>query len=347
LENPTIRPKLRPDAPRYRPLAIMRLPIILTLLLALASLATARVRVDGIAAKAHGEIVTMSELNIKLGPIQSVLMAQFPRKGPAYEAQLKEVRDTMLDELIDRAIIYGQFKDRIAAIPEHLVDQEVEKIVRNVYAGNEKLFNDYLRATGLTRAKFKEQQRKELLVQMVKSQHYGDLPPVTAAERNAEYAKWKIANRDREKDVATYQKIYIPKKNLLDPAATPEDQLELAESIVKQLKEGADFAELAKEHSVDAQASEGGLWEDVPRTDMSHEFGFVVFETKGHDLIGPLEDRNGYTIVKVKSRKLGPADPLSKVRDTIEKRVNDRKKKAEFDKWMKKVRSRKMVQKKI
>lgn len=305
------------------------------------------VRVDGIAAKAHGEIVTMSELNIKLGPIQSVLMSQFPRKGPAYEKQLSEIRSQMLDELIDRAIIYGQYKDRINAIPDYLVDEEVEKIIRNVYAGNEKLFNAYLKATGLTRAKFKEQQRKEILVSMVKSQHYGELPPVTQSELNKEYANWKIANRNREKDVATFYKIYIPKQNLSDPSATPEQQLELAEDIAKKIKAGADFDALAKENSIDAQASEGGLWKDVPRTDLVHEFGFVVFETEGNEVMGPLEDQNGYTIVKVVSRKLGPADPLSKVRDTIEKRVNDRKKKAEFDKWMEKLRKNKMVRKNV
>lgn len=320
---------------------------ILATVIALTHSPAAPVKVDGIAAKAHGEVVTMSELNIKLGPIQSVLMSQFPRKGPAYEAQLEEIRSQMLDELIDRAIIYGQYKERISAIPDHLVEEEVEKIIRNVYAGNEKLFNAYLKATGLTRAKFKEQQRKEILVSMVKAQHYGDLPPVTQSELNKEYAEWKTPNRDRSKDVGTYYKIYIPKQDLNDPTVTPEQQLELAESIVKQLKDGADFEALAKEHSVDAQASEGGLWKDIPRTDLVHEFGFVVFETTGHEVMGPLEDQNGYTIVKVVSRKLGPAAPLSKVRDTIEKRVNDRKKKAEFDKWMDKTRKNKMVKKNI
>src|SRR5690606_474867 len=102
-----------------------------------------------------------------------------------------------------------------------------------------------------------------------------------------------------------------------------ESQLKLAEELAEQLAKGADFAELAKKHSVDSQAEEGGLWKDVPRTDMSHEFGAVVFETDGNQVMGPLEDRFGYTIVKVVNRKLGPSEPLSKVRAEIEKRVDD------------------------
>ena len=305
------------------------------------------IRVDGIAAKANGEIITMSELNIKLGPIQSVLMSQFPRKGQIYEKNLKEVRDKMLDELIDRAIIYSEYKDRIVAIPDQMVDKEVERIVNNVYAGNEKLFQDYLRATGLTLAKFKEQQRKEILVSMVKSQHYGDLPPPSQAELRKDYAEWKIPNRDRTKDKATYRKIYLLKQDPSDFTVTPESQLELAEELAKKLEDGADFAALAKEHSEDFKADEGGLWEDVPRTDMAHEFGFVVFETLGNEVMGPLEDRGGYTLLKVVDRDFGPSKPLSEVEDIIEKRVNDRKKKAEFDKWMSKVREDKMVEKNL
>lgn len=320
---------------------------ILALLLLTSLLTAAPTRVDGIAAKAHGEIITMSELNIKLGPIQSVLMSQFPRKGATYEAQLKLVRDKMLDELIDRAIIYNQFKDRIDAIPDHMVEAEVDRIVSTVYAGNDKLFRDYLRATGLTREKFKEQQKKEILVSMVKSQHYGDLPPPTDAELRKDYAEWKIPNRDRTKDKATYRKIYIRKLDPSDPTVTPESQLELAEEIAKKLENGADFAELAKEHSTDLEAENGGLWEDVPRTDMAHEFGFVVMETTGNDVMGPLEDPYGYTLVKVVERDFGPSKPLSEVRDIIEKRVNDRKKKAEFDKWMDKVREDKMIKKNL
>lgn len=300
-------------------------------------------RVDGIAAKAHGELVTMSELNIKLGPIQSVLNAQFPRRGPAYEAELAKIRSQILDELIDRAIIYSQFKDRLGMIPDHLVEEEVDRIVNTVYAGDEKLFRDYLRATGLSRAKFKEQQKKEILVTMVKSQHYGDLPPPSSAELRKEYNEWKLPNRDRTKDRATYQKIYLRKFDPRDPTVTPESQLTRAEELVKKLQNGADFAELAKTYSDGFKADEGGLWKDVPRTDMVHEFGFVVFETEGTEVMGPLEDRKGFTIVRVKDRDFGPAKPFAEVRDLMEKRVNDEKKKAEFEKWMAKVRKDKMI----
>ncbi|YCM44278.1 peptidylprolyl isomerase [Verrucomicrobiaceae bacterium 227] len=301
------------------------------------------IRVNGIAAKANGEIITMNELMIKVAPLQSVLMARFPRRGAAYEAQLGELRNNILDELIDRAIIFSEFKDRIKALPDHEVESEVNRIIQNVYSGDEKLFRDYLKATNLTRAQFKEQQRKELLVQIVRSQHFGDVPPPKEAELQKEYQQWAIANRDRTKDVATYKRLYLPKAD----GNGPDAQLKLAEDLGTKLKAGGDFAAAAKEYSRDSHAEDGGLWEDVPRTDLNHEFGFILFESEGNDVIGPFEDPYGFNLIQVVKRKYGPAKPFGEVRNEMKKRVESEKKKANFEEWMKKMRTRAVIQKLI
>ncbi len=297
------------------------------------------IRVNGIAAKVNGDVITMNELMIKLAPVQSTLMAQYPRRGATYEMILKKQRDELLDELIDRTIIYTEYKDRITNIPDQAVEEDIQNYINRVYAGDDALFRKYLQATNLTRDQFKEQQRKELLVQIVRSQQFPDLAPPTEAELKKEYGEWKIKNRDRKKDVGSYLKIYLRK------GIDKEASLQKAEHIVAELKAGGNFAALAKEYSTDSRASDGGLWKDVPRTDLNHEFGFIVFDIPGEEITGPLEDQFGFTILKVVERKLGPAEPLSKVREKIKSLVNARKKKASFDIWMKKLRNRTPVEK--
>jgi|GEM_PF-377499 len=304
---------------------------------------TGPILVNGMAAKTNGELITMNELMIKVAPLQSVLMARFPRRGPSYDAQLKELRNSILDELIDRAIIFSEFKDRIKALPDHEVESEIDRIIQNVYGGNEKLFRDYLKATNLTRDQFKEQQRKELLVQIVRSQHFGDVPPPKDAELRKEYQQWAIANRDRTKDVATYKRIYLPKAD----GDGPEAQLKLAEELGENLKAGGDFEAAAKQNSRDSHAEDGGLWEDVPRTDLNHEFGFILFESEGNDVIGPFEDPSGFNIIQVVKREYGPAKSFEEVRDEMKKRVESEKKKANFEEWMKKMRARALIEKMI
>ena len=305
---------------------------------------TGPIRVNGVAAKVNGDVITLNELMIKLAPVQSVLMTRFPRRGPAFERQLSEVRSGILSDLIDRTIIFTEFKDRVKAFSDREIEDEVKQIVKRNFDGDEELFRKYLKATNLTRSQFKEQQRKELLVKIVRSQHFGDVPPPREPELREEYKRWAVENRDRKKDVGTYKRIYL-RKDLGGGAAA---QLKLSEEIFEKIKSGSAFEEMAVKYSNDAKAEEGGLWKDIPRTDLNREFGILLFETDTNEVIGPLEDNFGFNIIQVTKRQLGPPEKsFEEARDLIKRIIDTDKKKANFEKWMKKMRSRATIQKMI
>jgi len=153
--------------------------------------------------------------------------------------------------------------------------------------------------------------------------------------------------RDITGDALEGHKIYIQKLDPNNPLITPEIQLQLAEGIVKQIKNGADFEELARQHSADSFAQDGGKVEKTPRTDLSPAFAAILMETDEGVLLGPLEDARGYTIVRVDKKYYGPVPPLSKVRKSIEARVRTRKNKAKQDRWVKRLMANAMIDKKI
>lgn len=302
------------------------------------------IRVNGVAAKVNGDVITLNELMIKLAPVQSVLMTRFPRRGPNFERQLSEVRSGILSDLIDRTIIFTEFKDRVQAFSDREIEAEVKQIIKRNFDGDEELFRKYLKATNLTRSQFKEQQRKELLVKIVRSQHFGDVPPPRETELREEYKRWAVDNRDRKKDVGTYKRIYL-RKDLGDGEAA---QLKLAEEVHAKIVAGSSFEEMAIKYSNDAKAEDGGLWKDIPRTDLNREFGILLFETDTNELMGPLEDNFGYNIIQVTKRKLGPPEKsFEEARDLIKQIIDTDKKKANFEKWMKKMRTRATIEKMI
>nr|MBR9810457.1 hypothetical protein [bacterium] len=297
--------------------------------------------VNKIAAKVNGDVITLNELMIKVAPSQSVLMSRYPRRGATFQRQLEELKAGILDELIDRAIIFTEFKDRVRSFPDYQIENEVKRVIQNVYNGDEQLFKKYLKATNLTRDQFKEQQRKELLVQIVRAQQFGDVAVPKEDELREEYGRWSITNRDRAKDLGTYRRIYLHKSR----GGGPFSQLKLAEDIVKKLKNGEDFNDLAKRYSNGSHAEQGGVWKNIPRTDLAMEFGTLLFETSGSEIMGPLEDQIGFNIVQVMERKLGPAKAFKEVREEIQRRVISDKKKSNYQKWMKKMRARAVIKK--
>ena len=96
---------------------------------------------------------------------------------------------------------------------------------------------------------------------------------------------------------------------------------------------------------VDIDRSEtGGLQENVPRTDLSPEFAAIIVDAPVEKIVGPLLDRQGFTIVKPIKIVLGPSPALdNKVREMIEERVRRKKTNEQYERWIKSKRTRAMI----
>jgi hypothetical protein len=193
---------------------------------------------------------------------------------------------------------------------------------------------------------FRAMTERQLIVQAMRASKFSDSAPPLPHEIQKEYNSVKLKIRDTNGDKISFLKIYIPAVDPKNPTATPDTQLDLADSIVKQLKEGANFEELAKQHSRDAYAEQGGKQEKVPRTDLAPEFAALIMDPPEGTVIGPLMDPRGLTIVKVLEKFYGPVPPLSKVHDQIEQRVARQKSAERYDRWIKTLRAKGMISKK-
>lgn len=301
------------------------------------------IEVNGIAAKVNARVITKNQVSFMLAPIYAQLVAQFPRRGAEFERRLVEARDNVLKELVDRQIILDEFKTMGASIKPHIIDEEIKRQIRELYNGNEVKFNEELRKSRLTREGYREMTREKMIVQAMRQQKLADAPPPLPNEISREYNEVKQEIRDTSKDVISFQKIFIPRIDAENPASGPEAQLTLAESIASQIGQGKDFGELAKTYSKDAFAAEGGVQNDVPRVDLAPEFAAIIFDAPEGGLVGPLEDPQGFTLVKITKKVYGPAPGLEKVRPMIEERVRRKKTSVQYDKWIAGLRKKAMI----
>ncbi|MCF7732675.1 MAG: peptidylprolyl isomerase [Akkermansiaceae bacterium] len=192
---------------------------------------------------------------------------------------------------------------------------------------------------------YRRMTKEKVIVQAMRHQQFADAPPPLPSEVREEYSQIKNELRDTSKDKISFKKIFVPKVDRESLGSTPEIQLALAEDLVRQLKAGEDFAKIAGAHSADAYATEGGVQNDVPRTDLSPEFAAIIFAAKPGDLLGPLEDVNGFTIVIPTKLDYGPAPALDgKVREMVEERVRRKKTSAQYERWIESRRKKSMIQ---
>lgn len=323
-------------------------PASLLLALALTTFAGAQqkkdsIEVNGIAAKVNGRAITKNEVTFMLAPVAAQLNAQYPRRGQEFMTRFNEAKSNIIKELIDRQIILDEFKKVGATMPPHVVDEEIKQQLNNLYNGDKSKFNEELRKSRLTMDGYRKMTLEKMIVQAMRSQQFSDAPPPLPNEISNEYAKIKNDMRDTTKDTISFQKIFIPTLDAANPAATPDTQLALAEQIVTDLKANKDFATLAKAHSKDAFAEQGGIQENVSRADLSAEFAAIIFDSKEGSIIGPLVDNNGFTIVKPTKITFGPVPSLSDIRNIVEERVRRKKTSVQYERWIESRRKRAII----
>lgn len=91
-----------------------------------------------------------------------------------------------------------------------------------------------------------------------------------------------------------------------------------AEALLAQVRGGADFAALAREHSQDvASASRGGDLDFFGRGRMVPEFEAVAFSLEPGQVSDLVRTAYGFHIIKVTDKKAGDVQPLDAVRATI------------------------------
>lgn len=302
--------------------------------------------VNRIAATVNGRVITSNEVSLVLRPTLAQLAAQYPRQGPEFHKQLSAAKNKIIDDLIDREMLLGEFEERGLMFPDSVIDQELERTIRMGYGGDRELFLSVLRAEGVTIREFREITKRRLIVSSMRAQKYDTEVPPTPEEVRKEYNKSKSNFRDMSQDRLVFEKIYIQVTPPGTEDGDPEVQFALAELIMQQIKEGkSTFEEMAKSYSRDAHAQDGGVWPEAKRSELAPEFAAILFDAPVNKLIGPLADPTGFTIVRVKKKVMAPAPPLSKIKREIEAEVSRVKSHARYERWIKRLRETAVIKK--
>ena len=77
---------------------------------------------------------------------------------------------------------------------------------------------------------------------------------------------------------------------------------EVCEDLKKQIEAGADFAAVAREHSLCPSGKQGGALGEFGPGQMVKEFDQVVFSGEVGKVLGPVQTQFGYHLLEVTSR---------------------------------------------
>ena len=259
--------------------------------------------VDRIAAIVGDSVVPLSrveeELNVYRQQGNTV-----PQDPEGRQALMREVLDNLIDEQL---MVQAALRDTTIVVSEQDVQVAVERAMREIRGqfASELEFRRQLEESNFGspeeyRRWLTDQQRRELLrnqlLQRVRER--GDLTPLAPNEKElrAFYEQSK-AQLQRRPATVSFRQIVIRVE--ADSAATAAART-FADSLVRELRNGADFALLARRHSQDAGSKEqGGDLGWRRRGDFVPQFEAAAFRLKPGQISDPVRTVFGFHVIRV------------------------------------------------
>lgn len=238
---------------------------------------------------------------------------------PTDSAGRMVMRRQILDRLIELEILVQQAeRDTSIKVTDQEVLDQVEQTYQNVRKqfASENDFRDQIRQARFGsveewRRWLADEQRRQLYAQrLIEAQRQkGKLRPIPPTEAQMrEFWEQNRAQQPRRPATVSFRQIVI--RPVADTAAR-RHALERADSLVVELRKGADFATAAKRFSADSgSAVQGGELGWFRRGVMVKEFEDVAFRLRPGEISPPVETPFGFHIIKVERTQ--PAEILAR-----------------------------------
>jgi peptidyl-prolyl cis-trans isomerase C len=129
---------------------------------------------------------------------------------------------------------------------------------------------------------------------------------------------YQVSDADIQKYYQEHQEKYVVPERIKASHILVDNQAQ-ADTILKQLKKGANFEALAKQYSKDSSAARGGDLGWFSKGRMDPAFEQAAFALKKGEVSGVVKTPFGYHIIKLEDRKESVSRPMDQLKRPIER----------------------------
>lgn len=218
-------------------------------------------------------------------------------KDELYNSLLAQSGAEVLDALIVEKIVAAEVEEKDIEISDEDVQAEMDEM-KEIYGGEEQ-FTMALAQAGLNEEDMKEDLKMNLRLKTLVDPYL----EISEEDMKSYFEENKEKFGEQEQVKASHILV--------------EDE-ELAKEIEGKVKDGGDFAELAKEHSIDPGSKDsGGELGFFGRGQMVPEFEEAAFNMEPGEISEPVETSNGFHIIKVEEKKEASESTFEDSKDEI------------------------------
>ncbi|WP_245243684.1 peptidylprolyl isomerase [Mesobacillus selenatarsenatis] len=222
--------------------------------------------------------------------------------------------DDILDSLITNKVIEMEATKEKVKVTGNEIDEELTKLQESY--GGEEAFAAALEQNQVSMDKIRE----DIEIYLLAEKMIGASIDVSEEEMKTYFEENKESFDQKEQVKASHI--------LVEDEAT-------AKKVKKELDNGKDFAELAKEYSTDSSnAANGGDLGYFGKGEMAEEFEKTAFALEAGAISEPVKTEFGYHIIKLVDKKAEKAAEFEEHKEKIKELLFDQKVQAEYTNWM-------------
>ena len=288
--------------------------------------------INGIAAVVNGDVITFSQ-------VQELIVAQEKSAAQIYHGEelqqkIKVMRQQAIKDLIDRQLILQEFHKKEFTIPEYIIDDGVQRIIRQDFGGDRTAFVRTLQAQGFTMARFRQVQKDKIIVQAMRQAKTSDNVIVSPVKIREYYDKNSAA-------YTTPEQVKLRMIVLQQGASTGDassdanvNKKQMADEIRDKLAAGGEFDRLAQMYSDDSTKEAVGDWGWIERKTLNEDLAKVAFSLKKGEISPVIPLDNSYYILMAEDKKPAITKPLSEVQPEIVNNLVQQEKLKAQEHWL-------------
>lgn len=284
-------------------------------------------------------VLTQAQFDARLAEIEKQYAGQVPTKD-GDPAAYKEFQSLVLNYLVEVDIVQQEAAKMNITVTDEEIQAQIDGI-KQMYMNDDAAFEAALKQQNLTLDSLKKAIREQELTRKVFTEVTKDAT-VTADQVQSYYDTHQEDFTIPESRL-TRHILFMP-KNAQDPStpATEADwstALALAQKVRKEIVDGADFGEKAKQYSDDPGSKDlGGDLGEVQKGMMVPEFEEAAFALKKFEVSEPVKTQFGYHLIQVTDITESRVQTLDEVKDQITQLVLQEEQRKLWDAWLAKAK---------
>jgi len=268
--------------------------------------------------KVNNNTVSDEELAAEEERIKQQLAMHVPQEQ--LEAMKDVVKKQAAESLVSRMLLREAAEREGIKATEEEIDKRME-MIKTKFESPE-AYSQQLAAIGITQKDLRNEMETALRMEKLLQKHVGDIEEPTEAEVKSFYEE----NEERFKQPEMVRASHILVKTEPEESQ-PERTVKRLEAakLLGEIQNGADFGQLASQHSACPSKERGGDLGYFERGRMVKPFEDAAFSLNAGEISDLVETQFGYHIVKVTDRKQESTAPLETAKDDISNFLKERK----------------------